>query len=538
METKKSTQIAGQDPGQFQEQARETSHLKDEGTSKTVKPTLVKWDSSSTEVKVFILLTGHTNNTHENFMANLKKQFKSLREVDTADKSDIVLVFCPIVSRAGTDIEAALKKLNNSTASKPAALVVLHHTFDPEKTVGESSRFVNREDILTVDCLFYEDTGLLQCLKNSEAINKVVNWLKQQRKKIGVKVCPPQNIWQKPTRKISEMPDKDEGKSEAKKVKRNTEEVKVFILLTRHTNNIHVNFMANLKKQFTSLREVDTADKSDIVLVFCPIVSRAGTDIEAALKKFNDSTVSKPAALVVLHHTFDPEKTVGESSRFVNREDILTVDCLFYEDTGLLQCLKNSEAINKVENWLILQGEIKGVKVQASQNISTFNFLPSWFLDIWTLRNKPSASSDNEKQIVNISSSSSPVNYYIMVTEGTHMSHEHFMKALSQHKKTPPLKKVSTDQESDVILYFWPVSSQNDINAILEDFNKTDKPVVLILLHDTHFVPEFSGLENKPNLIAMDCVFYEGVGLSVTCQKTKKAVSAVSDWLSSKFKDH
>ncbi|XP_051513381.1 uncharacterized protein LOC127417392 [Myxocyprinus asiaticus] len=191
----KEQQQQTNDPGQFQEQARETSHMKDEGKSKAVKPTLVKRDSwlSST-------------NSH----GYLKKQFTSLREADTVDKSDIVLVFCPIISRAVIDIEAALKKFNVPTVSKPAALVVLHHTFDPEKTVRESSRFVNREDILTVDCLFYEDTGLLQCLKNSEAINKVVNWLKQQRKKIGVKVCPPQNIRQKPTRNISEMPDKGE----------------------------------------------------------------------------------------------------------------------------------------------------------------------------------------------------------------------------------------------------------------------------------------------------------------------------------------
>ncbi|XP_051965928.1 uncharacterized protein LOC127631707 isoform X2 [Xyrauchen texanus] len=303
------------------------------------------------EVKVFIPLTGHKDNTLMDFMANLKKQFTSLREVDTVDNSDIVLLFCPIVSRAGTDIDAALKKFNDSTVSKPAALVVLHHTFDPEKTVLESSRFVKSVDILTVDCLFNEDSGLLQCLKNSEAINQVVNWLKQQRKKIGVQVCPPQNTWQM-SKKRAVMLDKDEVKSDSNKVERNTEEVKVFIPLIGHKDNTLMDFMANLKKLFTSLREVDTVDKSDIVLLFCPIVSRAGTDIEAALKKFNDSTVSKPAALVVLHHTFDPEKTVLESSRFVKSVDILTVDCLFNEDSGLLQCLKNSEAINQVVNWL------------------------------------------------------------------------------------------------------------------------------------------------------------------------------------------
>lgn len=66
------------------------------------------------------------------------------------------------------------------TETKLAVLVVLHHTFDSEKTVPDSSRCVNRTDILTVDCLFYEGTGLLECQKNSDAVDKVVNWLMQQ----------------------------------------------------------------------------------------------------------------------------------------------------------------------------------------------------------------------------------------------------------------------------------------------------------------------------------------------------------------------
>ena len=56
---------------------------------------------------------------------------------------------------------------------------------------------------------------------------------------------------------------------------------------------------------------------------------------------------------MVLHHTFDPECTVSDRSRAVNREKTLTVDCLFYEGKGLLQCRKNYEALCKVADWLI-----------------------------------------------------------------------------------------------------------------------------------------------------------------------------------------
>ncbi|MCJ8750461.1 hypothetical protein PDJAM_G00266770, partial [Pangasius djambal] len=62
---------------------------------------------------------------------------------------------------------------------------------------------------------------------------------------------------------------------------------------------------------------------------------------------------NKPAVLVVLHHTSDPELIVPDSSRAVNRENVITVDCLFHEDQGLLQCSRNNEALAKVKNWLI-----------------------------------------------------------------------------------------------------------------------------------------------------------------------------------------
>lgn len=61
---------------------------------------------------------------------------------------------------------------------KPVILVVLHHTFDPEAVVSDSSKFVERKNTLTVDCLFYEDKGLLECKRNDKAYKKAIAWLK------------------------------------------------------------------------------------------------------------------------------------------------------------------------------------------------------------------------------------------------------------------------------------------------------------------------------------------------------------------------
>ncbi|XP_073697155.1 uncharacterized protein [Garra rufa] len=144
-------------------------------------------------VKVHSILTGKTAMAHKHIISTLQTQIEDLREVQTVHESDIVMVFCPIVSRVGTDIDAALKAFSNYTETKLAVLVVIHHTFDPDKMVPESSKCVNRTDILTVDYLFYEDTGLLKCQKNSDSTKKVVNWLIHEGRKRGVQICPRQN---------------------------------------------------------------------------------------------------------------------------------------------------------------------------------------------------------------------------------------------------------------------------------------------------------------------------------------------------------
>ncbi|KAG7314475.1 hypothetical protein KOW79_021778 [Hemibagrus wyckioides] len=72
-------------------------------------------------IKCLVYTTGKTLNSHKHFIAHLKKQVH-LQEVSTEDECDFILCFCPIVSRAGTDIEAAMKKLHNIPDTKPVVL--------------------------------------------------------------------------------------------------------------------------------------------------------------------------------------------------------------------------------------------------------------------------------------------------------------------------------------------------------------------------------------------------------------------------------
>ncbi|KAL6463326.1 hypothetical protein MHYP_G00277170 [Metynnis hypsauchen] len=234
--------------------------------------------------------------------------------------------------------------------SKPAVLVVLHHTFDPERTVSDSSRDVNRPNTLTVDCLFHEDRGLLQCRKNDEALGDVAAWLKhvvkyQSFQPFAVQTERGDAAWGE-TSRTDNLPQ----------LKLRLGKLNFVKCVTGKTLGSHMDFVRILCKRRAELQEVHAVEECDVILAFCPVVSVAGIDTKNALEQLNDVSGSKPAVLVVLHHTFDPELIVPDSSRSVNREETLTVDCLFHEDKGLLRCRKNDEALSRVSEWIETQG--------------------------------------------------------------------------------------------------------------------------------------------------------------------------------------
>uniref|UniRef100_A0A3Q2W4M9 Uncharacterized protein n=1 Tax=Haplochromis burtoni TaxID=8153 RepID=A0A3Q2W4M9_HAPBU len=107
------------------------------------------------------------------------------REVNSPEECDYLLVFCPAVSRVGTDITDALSNLpfdlvaSVLTGSKPMILVVMHHTINPHYVVSKSQRQVNNGNVhLTVDCLFYEDKLLNSGAWNCKSIlKKILNFL-------------------------------------------------------------------------------------------------------------------------------------------------------------------------------------------------------------------------------------------------------------------------------------------------------------------------------------------------------------------------
>ncbi|XP_076841380.1 uncharacterized protein LOC143485729 [Brachyhypopomus gauderio] len=128
-------------------------------------------------IRLFVMVFGNTMNSHEKFMEYLKLS-SNLTEVYSEVECDVIIAFVSIVSRAGTDIEAALLKI---PATRPVVLVTLHHTFD-EYYVAPDSRLCvrNRSGVFAVDCLHHEDQGLLRCLRNDEALRAVNQHLRDR----------------------------------------------------------------------------------------------------------------------------------------------------------------------------------------------------------------------------------------------------------------------------------------------------------------------------------------------------------------------
>ncbi|XP_076730688.1 uncharacterized protein LOC143412797 [Maylandia zebra] len=109
-----------------------------------------------------------------------------------------------------------------------------------------------------------------------------------------------------------------------------------FVISARKTSEAHHSFIKRLKS--IDQMEVTSAEKSDYLLIFCPVNSQVGADIAEALDKIPRG---KPVILVVMHHTSNLEHVVAESWRQVKNENVhLTVDCLVYKGK-LLDCSFN-----------------------------------------------------------------------------------------------------------------------------------------------------------------------------------------------------
>ncbi|KAK6295243.1 hypothetical protein J4Q44_G00344690 [Coregonus suidteri] len=88
-------------------------------------------------VKVHSRVCGKTLNYHLALMKQVDDLGVGLqREETSAEDCQVLILFCPVTSRVGTDIDAAMSQV---PSNRYAILVVMHHTFDPNFVTSQRS---------------------------------------------------------------------------------------------------------------------------------------------------------------------------------------------------------------------------------------------------------------------------------------------------------------------------------------------------------------------------------------------------------------
>ncbi|KAJ4928761.1 hypothetical protein JOQ06_004387 [Pogonophryne albipinna] len=125
------------------------------------------------ELKYHIVVSGTTFGAHDQLMEKVKKEVQDQFDLvqSNSDDYDVTIVFCPIVSRMGPDVESALRDVKGD---KPVILVLMHHAYEAKfiPIVQPGSDGANIK--LQVNVFFHETKhGLLNCKENRAAVCEI-----------------------------------------------------------------------------------------------------------------------------------------------------------------------------------------------------------------------------------------------------------------------------------------------------------------------------------------------------------------------------
>ncbi|XP_063757731.1 uncharacterized protein LOC134876632 isoform X2 [Eleginops maclovinus] len=160
-----------QDPPIFQPESAKPSaasnrngrlHPMPDGPPKVVK-------TAKGYLKYQMVVSGRTFCAHEQLMEKVKKEVQDQFALVQSNSNDcaVTIVFCPIVSRMGPDVESALRDVKSD---KPVILVLLHHAYEAKFIPNVEQERPNVQ--LQVNVFFHETKpGLLECDENKAAVN-------------------------------------------------------------------------------------------------------------------------------------------------------------------------------------------------------------------------------------------------------------------------------------------------------------------------------------------------------------------------------
>ncbi|XP_039454510.1 uncharacterized protein LOC120433062 isoform X1 [Oreochromis aureus] len=159
------------DPPQTQQAASSALHSSRSTTVKRDHP-----EKRQATLKYKMVISGKTFNAHQQILDKVKSvsedpDLNLIKQEGSDQNCQAIIVFCPIASRMGTDIDAAMERV---TGSQPVILVLMHHAHEPKHLTLMKIQ-TNVSNVVSPFHIFYHETvnGLLQCQQNNSAISEI-----------------------------------------------------------------------------------------------------------------------------------------------------------------------------------------------------------------------------------------------------------------------------------------------------------------------------------------------------------------------------
>ncbi|XP_036003491.1 uncharacterized protein LOC118556541 [Fundulus heteroclitus] len=142
--------------------------------------------SFAAQVMYQMIVGGKTCDAHLQLMAKVQTQVQhQVQLISCSQDGRVFIVFCPITSRAGPDVNGAMA---NVTGREPVILVLMHHTLDSKHTATRRTWSDFSNIVLHVNVFFHETAqGLLRCQENNAAVIQIQNKL--------LEYCTPGSKW-------------------------------------------------------------------------------------------------------------------------------------------------------------------------------------------------------------------------------------------------------------------------------------------------------------------------------------------------------
>ncbi|KAM4521953.1 uncharacterized protein PAE49_001864 isoform 1-T2 [Odontesthes bonariensis] len=127
------------------------------------------------QVMYQMVVSGRTFDAHLQLMAKVQAQVQDqVQFISCSEDGQIIIVFCQISSRAGTEINTAITSLKGDV---PVILVLMHQTHQVKHAAVRT--WSDYSNVVLDVSVFYHETarGLLRCQENTVAVSQILSKL-------------------------------------------------------------------------------------------------------------------------------------------------------------------------------------------------------------------------------------------------------------------------------------------------------------------------------------------------------------------------